>query len=341
MDGTLDSGRPTQPGGDGNPNSGRPTLPGGDGNPNSGRPTLPGGDGNPNSGRPNQPGSDGGRPNQPPQGGDSGEIPQKDNTKDKIKYHEGKIDKETRDVEENKKRLEFRKRFRDNNFKQRVMNARQDSLVDKRKGTTPKQRWRGASSKTRATRALGATSRGVGRGIGRSVGSGMGKSLGGGVARSAASAALSGGGAAGVGAAGAGVLGAAGAGLAAIAGPLSVAVALAPLIKDLAADSDRRMNEDMDEAIAEREKISAEVSELLESVKSFTDNTEGNLEGAQQKAQALLDRVRNPAALALSKHQGLALQKQLNEFETKFSPTSMPSLVPFTSNEELVAGTYF
>lgn len=121
-------------------------------------------------------------------------------------------------------------------------------------------------------------------------------------------------------------------------GPVGAAVTLAPMLLEIAADTDRRMDENMDAVVAEREKISADVSALLESLNT-EDAAKDNLANAQARAEALLDKVRNPSALALSEAQGMALQQQLHALETRYSPTTMTSLPPYGSNEEIVAGT--
>ena len=123
-------------------------------------------------------------------------------------------------------------------------------------------------------------------------------------------------------------------------GPLAIAVAIAPLIQSIAAKQEREIKQNMQEVIGAREKISQQVTDLLASI-----NTEGeakqNLASAQKQALAILDTVRNPGALALAPAQGMALQKQFSALETRFGSSSMASLVPFRSDEKLVAGTLF
>jgi hypothetical protein len=129
-------------------------------------------------------------------------------------------------------------------------------------------------------------------------------------------------------------------GLAGFAGSaISVALALAPLIKSMAADMERTVEKGLEEVSADREKIEAEVSDLLASVNNLA--TEENVENQKKLAEDLLEKVKNPNALTFSTPQGMGLQKQLAVLETTFSPTTMASLVPYTSNEELVAGKYF
>jgi len=123
--------------------------------------------------------------------------------------------------------------------------------------------------------------------------------------------------------------------LAAVAGPIAVAVALAPLVKAMAADMDRQLDQGLAEVGASREKIESEVRDLLASVDNLT--IEEDAAKQKQLAEQLLNKIRNPNALTFSSLQGMGLQKKLEALGTSFNPTNMASLVPYTSDAELVA----
>lgn len=112
-----------------------------------------------------------------------------------------------------------------------------------------------------------------------------------------------------LGAGGKALLGAAG-------GPVGAALAVAELAKEVAADNERRVNENMAEAIADREKIQSEVSNLLQSVEQLS--TEEDVARQQALARDLLERVRRPDSFVLSKLQGMGLQNQLEALSTRF-----------------------
>ncbi len=130
------------------------------------------------------------------------------------------------------------------------------------------------------------------------------------------------------------------AGAGAAAGPVGVALALAPVIeslaKEVASDNERRVNENMAEAIADREKIQSEMLTLLESVRGLA--TEENMEDQQELAKDLLEQISKPESFAFSRLQGMGLQNQLQALSTNFGPSSMAALQPYQSDAELVAG---
>ncbi len=110
------------------------------------------------------------------------------------------------------------------------------------------------------------------------------------------------------------------------------------LIYSVLKSNARRLNEDMAETSAERQKVSAEVSDLLARVAVIS--TTSDAEEQKLKAEELLNDVNKPGSFAFSKMQGMGLQSQLDALGTKFGPTNMASLPPFQSDAELVACKY-
>jgi hypothetical protein len=126
----------------------------------------------------------------------------------------------------------------------------------------------------------------------------------------------------------------------AAAGPaLAIALALAPVLQDIAGANERAMERDLEETRGEREAVAKEVQQLLDSVSNLA--TEDNLEDRENAAAEMIDRVRNSDALKLSTPEGMALQRQLAALETTYSLTGMEALKPYSSNEELVAGEFY
>jgi len=123
--------------------------------------------------------------------------------------------------------------------------------------------------------------------------------------------------------------------LGALAGPVGIALALAPIIQDMAGAIDRGMEEDLAEVRGDRDRVASEVQNLLESVNLVS--MEENLDKRKEESEKLIQNIKNSEALKLSTPQGMALQQQLQALETDFSPTAMTAIQPFTSDAELVA----
>lgn len=123
---------------------------------------------------------------------------------------------------------------------------------------------------------------------------------------------------------------------AAAAGPVAIALALAPVIEEIAGANERAMEKDLAEVRAGRDQASSEVQFLLSSVDKLKNGE--NLEEREKIAEDMLNKVRNSRALTMSTPQGMALQQQLHALETVYSPTTMSAIRPYNTDAELVAG---